>query len=138
MSAVTAIKYNSLAAGNLRARALGVVGAVVAVVAVWAVAVPVLGIQLTFRFGNTAPQTIVFGAVVGGALVASLAGWGILAALERRMSNAREIWTAVALVVLVASLGLPLAGGTTIPSQIALGMMHLAAAGVLIPTLRRG
>jgi hypothetical protein len=54
------------------------------------------------------------------------------------MSNAREIWTAVALVVLVASLGLPLAGGTTISSKIALAMMHLAAAGVLIPTLRRG
>ena len=138
MSAVSAIKNNSLAVGHLRARALGVVGAVVAAVTVWVVAVPVLGIELTFRFGNTAPQTVVFGAVVGMALVASLAGWGILAALERRMSNAREIWTAVALVVLVASLGLPLAAGTTISSQIALAMMHLAAAGVLIPTLRRG
>jgi predicted permease len=138
MSAVSAIKTNSLAVGHLRARALGVVGAVVAAVTVWAVAGPVLGIQLTFRFGNGAPQTVVFGAVVGVTLVASLAGWGILAALERRMSNAREIWSTVALVVLVASLGLPLAAGTTIPSQIALGMMHLAAAGVLIPTLRRG
>lgn len=138
MSAVSAIQNSSLAAGHLRARALGVVGAVVAVVAVWAVAVPVLGIQLTFRFGNTAPQTVVFGAVVGLTLVASLAGWGILATLERRTSNAREIWTAVALVVLVASLGLPLEAGTTISSQIALALMHLAAAGVLIPTLRRG
>jgi hypothetical protein len=80
----------------------------------------------------------VFGAVIGLTLVASLTGWAILAALERRASNAREIWTAVALVVLVASLGLPLAGGTTISSQIALAMMHIAAAGVLIPTLRRG
>jgi hypothetical protein len=138
MSAVSAIKNNSLAVGHLRARALGVVGAVVAAVTVWAVAVPVLGIELTFRFGNTAPQNVVFWAVVGFTLGASLAGWGILAALERRMSNAREIWTAVALVVLVASLGLPLAGGTTISSKIALAMMHLAAAGVLIPTLRRG
>jgi hypothetical protein len=138
MSAVSAIKNNSLAVGHLRARALGVVGAVVAAVTVWAVAVPVLGIELTFRFGNTAPQNVVFWAVVGFTLGASLAGWGILAALERRMSNARETWTAVALVVLVASLGLPLAAGTTISSQIALAMMHLAAAGVLIPTLRRG
>src|SRR4030088_1591530 len=138
MSAVSAIKNDSLAVGHLRARALGVVGAVVAAVTGWAVAVPVLGIELTFRFGNTAPPNGVVWAVVGFTMGASLAGWGILAALERHMSNAREIWTAVALVVLVASLGLPLAAGTTIPSQIALAMMHLAAAGVLIPPLRRG
>jgi hypothetical protein len=138
MSAVSAIKNDSLAAGHLRARALGVVGAVVAAVTVWAIAVPVLGIELAFRFGSTAPQNVAFGVVVGFTLGASLAGWGILAALERRMSNAREIWTAVALVVLVASLGLPLAAGTTLSSQITLAMMHLAAAGVLIPILRRG
>jgi hypothetical protein len=138
MSAVSSIKNNSLAVGHLRARILGVAGAVAAAVTVWAVAVPVLGIDLSFRFGNTAPQTVVFGVVAGFTLGASLAGWGILAALERRMSNGRDIWTAVALVVLFASLGLPLAGGTTFSSQIALAMMHLAAAGVLIPTLRRG
>jgi hypothetical protein len=138
MSAVSAIKNHSLAAGHIRARALGVVGAVVAAVTVWAIAVPVLGIELTFRFGSTAPQNVAFGVIVGFTLGASLAGWGILAALERRMSNAREIWTAVALVVLVASLGLPLAAGTTLSSQITLAMMHLAVAGVLIPTLRRG
>src|ERR1700730_5455749 len=117
MSAVSAIQNSSLAASHLRARAGGIVGAVAAAAAVWTVAVAILGIQRTFRFGNTAPQTVAFGVVVGMSLVATLAGWGILAALERRTSNAREIWTAVALILLVASLALPLAAGTTISSK---------------------
>jgi hypothetical protein len=40
------------------ARALGVAGAVAGAVAVWAIAVPGLGINLLIRFGSGSPQTV--------------------------------------------------------------------------------
>lgn len=44
---------------------------------------------------------------------------------------------AVAIVVLLVSLSLPLSAGATISSKAALALMHLAVAAVLIPALRR-
>ena len=120
-----------------RTRVLGVIGAALADVAVWAVAVPILGIQLLVRFGNAAPQGVVLPAVVGSTVVAGLLGWGLLALLERRTSRARDIWTAIALLVLLVSMSLPLAG-TTVSTTVTLALMHVAAAAVIIPVLRRG
>jgi hypothetical protein len=71
-------------------------------------------------------------------LAGSLAGWGLLALLEKRTTRARTIWTGVAILVLVASLSLPLAAGTTTSTKVALSVMHLAVAAVLISALRRG
>jgi hypothetical protein len=122
--------------GRGRSRALGVAGAVLAAVAVWAVAVPVLGISLLIHFGNTAPQGVGLPAVVGGSLVGSLLGLGLLVVLEKLSANARTIWTSVAAVALTASLGLPLVAATTQATMLALALMHVAAAGVLIPALR--
>lgn len=120
-----------------RIRALGVAGAVLAAVAVWAIAVPLLGAHLTIRFGTGAAQDVGIGYVVGASLVASLAAWGLLALLERRTARARSVWTGVAVVVLVVSLSLPLTAGTTTSATTALALMHVAVAAVLIPTLRR-
>ena len=119
------------------ARAASVATATAAAVAVWAVAVPALGTHLLVRFGGGSPQTVGAGFVAGAALAASLAGWGLLALLERRTRHARAIWTAVAIAVTVASLGLPLSAGTTAAATTALALMHLAVAAVLIPALRR-
>lgn len=119
------------------ARALGLAGAAAAAVAVWAIAVPGLGINLVIRFGHGAPQTVQPGLVVGAALAASLCGWGLLAVLERRNRNARTIWTTLAVVVTVASLSLPAAAAITAATATALVLMHLAVAAVLIPALRR-
>src|ERR1700730_3093530 len=121
-----------------RTRVLGVAGATLAAVAVWVVAVPILGTHLVVRFGNSAPQSVEFGAVVGASVVASLLGWGLLAMLERFTSNARRIWTGVAIGVLAVSFSLPLGAGTTESTKVALALMHVAAAAVLIPALRRG
>lgn len=120
------------------ARAIGVAGAAAAALVVWAVAVPGLGVDLVVRFGNGAPQTVAPWFVLGGALVASLCGWGLLAVLERRTRRARAIWTTVAVVVAIASLSLPATAGTTAATVATLALMHLAVAAVLIPTLRHG
>ena len=121
-----------------RNRILGVAGATLAAVAVWAIEVPLLGIRLETQFGNAAPQGVGIAAVVVSSLAGSLAGWGLLALLERRFAQARAIWTGIAIAVLLASFSLPLSAGTTTSTKVALAMMHLAVAAVLIPTLRRG
>jgi hypothetical protein len=125
-------------AGAVRTRALGVAGAVIAAVAVWVVEVPILGLHLNIRFGSGAAQTIGIGFVVGATFFASLLGWGLLAMLERRTARALPIWTAVAVVVLLVSLSLPLIAGIATSTKVALVAMHLAAAAVLIPILRSG
>ncbi len=120
-----------------RVRALSVAGSTLAAIAVWIVAVPLLGDHLLVRFGDGAPQSVGVGYVAGAAAVASLLGWGLLALLERRTSRARTIWTAAAIVALLASLSLPLAAGATNSSRATLTLMHIAVAAVLIPALRR-
>ncbi len=114
-----------------------VAGAVIAALVVWVIAVPILGTQLVVRFGSAAPETVGIAFISGASLLGSLCGWGLLAALERRSSRARAIWTGVAVIVLLVSLSLPLTAATTSASRVALSLMHLAVAAVLIPTLRR-
>ncbi|MFJ8050378.1 DUF6069 family protein [Streptomyces luteogriseus] len=119
-----------------RRRRLGVTAlTVLAPVLVWVVADPVLGHRLRTTDGE---QTLAIGAapVAVVALVASLSGWGLLAALERfGVRRARAIWTGVAGAVLALSflpfLGDGMDGGT----RISLALMHLAVAAVLIPGL---
>lgn len=79
-----------------RSRVDATAGAVGAALAVWAVARFVLGIGVASpEFGPDRPSKSV-GAVhvAGTALVASAAGWGLLAALERFTARARTVWTA--------------------------------------------
>lgn len=123
-------------ASLLRTRAFGVVGAVMANVALWVIEVPILGLHLDIRFGTSPAQTIAVGFVIGATLSASLLGWALLAVIERRTPRARTIWTAIAAVALLASLSLPLYAGIAGSTKIALALMHLAAAAILIPTLR--
>jgi len=90
------------------------------------------------RFGNQDAQTVGLGLVLTAGLVGSLAGLGLLVVLEKVTSRAVTIWTAVAVVVLLASLSLPLIAGTTTSAKVALALMHVAVASVLIATFRRG
>jgi ABC-type Na+ efflux pump permease subunit len=84
-----------------RARALAVIAAALAALGVWLVTDPLLGIDLT---GPTAPgsqqlQPIAPAMVAGASLVTGLAGWALLALLERFTARARTIWTAIAVLV---------------------------------------
>jgi hypothetical protein len=135
---MTVERARSASAHVGRNRILGVAGATLAAVALWAIEVPLLGIRLQSQFGNAAPQSVGIVSVVLSALTASLAGWGLLAILERRFARARTIWTGIAIAVLLASLSVPVSAGTTATTKVALAMMHIAVAAVLIPTLRRG
>ena len=128
----------SVSANVIRTRVLGVLGATLAAAAVWALAVPGLGVHLVTRFGSGDAQTVGLGLVLTASLMGSLAGLGLLVVLEKVVSRALTIWTSVAVAVLLASLSLPLVAGTTTSAKGALALMHVAVASVLIATFRRG
>ena len=56
------------------------------------------------------PAGVPAGFAVAIALVAALAGWGLVEALERRTAHPRRTWLITAPVVLLVSLGGPLSG----------------------------
>jgi uncharacterized protein DUF6069 len=101
----------------------------------WIVEVPVLGIQLTFRFGASHVHTIGAGQVIGVTAAATLLGWLLLALLERHTARARRLCTTIALVALAASLALPLAAATTTSAIAGLIAMHLTAGAAVIPAM---
>jgi hypothetical protein len=119
------------------ARAGAVAAAVLAALAVWVLAVPVLGITLAAAPIGGPVQAVGPVAVAAGPLCAGLSGWALLAVLERRAARPRRSWTAVAVVVLVLSLGTPLLGGVGAAATVTLVAMHLVAGGVLIALLPR-
>jgi hypothetical protein len=123
-----------------RARLASVAGAVLANLAVWALAALAFGLDLhTPAVPDRTSEPVGPAMVVTATLAASLAGWGLLAVLERFTSRARTVWTAIALVVLVASLGAPLTGaGITVANRITLALMHVVTAAVIVPGMRRG
>jgi hypothetical protein len=121
-----------------RARALAVIAATLAALAVWVITDPLLGIDLTgtTRPGSQQLQPITPALVAGASLAVALAGWALLALLERFTARARTIWTAVALLVALLSLAGPLSIlASTEANVLALALMHLAVAAVLIPML---
>ena len=122
-----------------RARALAVVAAALAALAVWLVTDPLLGFDLAgpTRPGSQELMSITPALVAGTSLVVALAGWALLALLERFTARARTIWTAIALLVALLSLAGPLSAlaSTSAANAVALALMHLAVAAVLIPGL---
>jgi hypothetical protein len=106
---------------------------------VWAVAELGFGIDLRSPAnGSEASWDVNPAVVVATSGVASLAAWGLLALLERLTAHPRTVWTAIAVLALLISLGGPLSGtGVTGANRVALALMHLAVAAVLIPLLRR-
>lgn len=121
-----------------RIRLLIVTGAVLAALAVWAVAELVTGTDLRApAFGGATTMDIAAGQVLGFAALASLAGWGTLALVEKVTARARPLWTGLALVAFLVSLGGPLSGtGVSTANRWWLAAMHVAVAAVLIPGLR--
>lgn len=125
---------------RVRDRSLAVAGAAGMALAVWIVADAILGIDLrvSMGFSEAAPAMVIGPALVAAnAVIASLAGWGLLAALERFTSRAAGVWTAIALVATLLSLSGPVTGGLTTATTVTLVIMHLVVAAVLIPLLRR-
>lgn len=117
-----------------RVRALGVAVAVLAALAVWALAVAVLDVDVRVAPGGGEAQPVGAVAVAGSSLLAGLAGWGLLALLERVTARARPLWTGVAVAVAALSLLGPQAGVTT-GATVVLVVLHVVVAAVLIPAL---
>lgn len=119
-----------------RARLTAVVIAVLAALAIWTVA------EVVFHVHLRAPEG--FGGDIGAQSVIlssallSLAGWGLLALLERLTARARSVWLTIAVVTLFLSLVTPLLGtGITPANRAVLVLMHLAVGAVHIPGLYR-
>lgn len=115
--------------------------AVVVAVAVWAVATLIIGVDLRSPgYGASMPaQTIELVWVIVVPVVVGLAGWGLLALLEKLApARARAVWTAVAVPVLLASLAVPLTGtGITGADRLILALLHVAVGLVVIVGLNR-
>jgi hypothetical protein len=119
-------------------RALAVLLAIVATLAVWAVEAYLLGIDLHARPVPGAAVVIVGApAVAFLTLLGGLAAWALLAILERVTPSGRTVWIAAAVVALLISLAGPLGGAVTAQAAIGLASMHLVAAAILIPLLAR-
>ncbi len=138
-TAITPGRVTAASHRQLRRRASAVTAAVLVALVVWAVAVPLLGVQLTVRTtsSSSSMQTIGAGFVLAVSLLAALLGWGLLAALERRTQRAETVWTVAAGVVLLLSLAGPLTASLTTGGTVSLVVLHLSVAAVLIPLLRR-
>jgi hypothetical protein len=117
-------------------RALVVLGAVVAALAVWVVADPLAGATVTVHQDGGA-EVVGVRAVTLTALGAGLLGWALLAVLERFVRRPRAVWTVTAVVVLALSLLAPFGYGQDTATRVALTAMHLAVGAVLVTGLPR-
>ena len=120
-------------------RLLAAAVATAAALTVWAVAEFAFGIDLQSPANPGRPSHDIGAANVAlAAITASLAGWTLLAVLERLTSHARTVWAVIAVVALALSLGAPLNGaGITPANQAVLVALHVVVAAVLVPTLWR-
>jgi hypothetical protein len=77
----------------------------------------------------TLPLTIV------ATVAAGLAGWVVVALLERYTSSARVVWIALTIAVLVLSIVPVFLTTANLGTQLMLSALHCVAAAVLIPAL---
>lgn len=112
--------------------------ALAATLAIWLIAHRLASVDLTVRSGaGNDVQQIGPASVAFASLLAGLAAWGLLAVLERVARRPRMTWTVIASTTLALSLAGPISLGQTTSAIAMLTCMHLAAAGILIPTLAR-
>ena len=121
---------------SIRRLLVTVLGAPALALVVWALAVPLAGTTLTVRMaGGT--QTVDPVSVVVASLVAGLAGWALLAVLERWSARPGRIWTIIALAVCALSLTGPLGSAVGAAATLVLVLLHLAVGAVLVLGLVR-
>jgi hypothetical protein len=112
-------------------RAAVAAGAILLAVAEFTLLRSAAGVDLAVTSGDsTRPITV--GAVVVAAAVAALAGWALLAAVERLTNRPRVWWTSIAVVVLLLSLLLGPPSGVGGGATATLALLHLSVGVVLI------
>jgi hypothetical protein len=121
-----------------RTRAFGVLAAVLGALVVWTIEGPILGARMEVPQGGTV-EHITWDRVLFVSTLVSLAGWGLIAVLERFVPRyARGIWTVAAVVVLLLSFFQPVLGADITPgTRVGLCIIHITVASILIPVIRR-
>ncbi len=142
MSAIENTSGDAQAVGGSRRRIrlAAVGGAIVAALAVWLVAEGIFGLDVRRPAASVGEPALDVDAfhVAFAAAVGSLAGWALLAVLERLTARPRRLWTVIAAVALVVSLGGPLSGsGITTTNRLALLLMHAVVAAIVILAMSR-
>ena len=84
-----------------------------------------------------APLDLSLAAFVIITLGASLAGWAVLALLEKITRYGRRIWTGLAIAVVLLSFLPFLSAEMSTGSAVVLALVHLVVGAVLIPLLLR-
>ncbi len=101
--------------------------AAAAATSAWIIISPVAGVDL--RVGSEPDiQTVSPGAVVTVAMLAALAGWAVLAVLERWSAHPRRNWLAAVATGLMVSLAGPLTAATGTASALGLVALHVVTA----------
>ncbi|MBG6066963.1 DUF6069 family protein [Micromonospora ureilytica] len=117
-------------------RAAVAAGAIAVAVAEFALLDSAAGVDLAVRSGSSTRQISV-AAVIVAAAVAALAGWALLAVLERRTNRSRVWWTSVAVAVLLLSLLVGPPSGVGGGAKATLALLHLSVGVILILGLPR-
>ncbi|WP_430500785.1 DUF6069 family protein [Micromonospora trifolii] len=120
----------------LLGRAAVTAGAIVVAVAEFALLHSAAGVDLAVRSANSTRQVTVAAVVVATA-VAALAGWALLAVLERRTNRSRVWWTSIAVAVLLLSLVVGPPSGVGGGAKATLALLHLSVGVILILGLPR-
>lgn len=116
-------------------RWLTVLAAMSAASVLYAVAGPLLGIDLAVRAGAGVQRVEALAVPVASVLI-GLAGWGLLTLLGKVTTKAATTWRVIAGVVLAVSLLGPL-GATSPAAGVTLAAMHLVVGGLLLWGLPR-
>ena len=119
-----------------RAPALTAAASVLAVVVLWLIAVPLLGVDLRVPMAGRAALTVTLPLIVAVTAAVASAGWALLAILARYTVHARQVWLGVAVTVVV-SYAAPLSFAAAPAAIVVLALLHTAVAAVLIPGLAR-
>jgi hypothetical protein len=122
------------AGARRRRRILIVLAAAAGALAVWAILGPIGGLDLTVSSGGRT-DPVGAPAVFVSSIVAGLAGWGLLAVLERTVPRPALVWRIIAAIVLAVSLLGPIGAATTTGTAWALAGLHMTVAAVLIAQL---
>jgi len=120
----------------LLGRAAVAAGAIVVAVVEFALLRSAAGVDLAVRSANSTRQ-ITVAAVIVAAAVAALAGWALLAVLERRTNRSRVWWTSIAGAVLLLSLVVGPPSGVGGGAKATLALLHLSVGVILILGLPR-
>ncbi|WP_051476856.1 DUF6069 family protein [Arthrobacter sp. Br18] len=111
--------------------------AAAAALAIWLVAVPIAGIQLTVGIGAGQPINITPAPILIASTASGLVAWALLVVLSRFLARGYTVWMIMAAVVLILSVSGPITAEATTATRVVLVLMHAVVATTLVLGLPR-